>query len=170
MPKVDLNNVYVGIDPGTKGGIAVLHFGKVTLCKLENATVGDVWEFLSALPTPRVFAVVEQQVPRPTSFLNRKTGQWTASILKSTCLLYGFYRELLGLLMASGISHEPVTPQKWQKGLGMVPKKKGEKDTSWKNRLKAKAQQLFPKAKVTLAVADAILLAEYCRRKVEGKL
>lgn len=46
----------------------------------------------------------------------------------------------------------------------------GESETQWKNRLKAKAQQLFPQQEVTLATADALLIAEFGRRKRSGTL
>jgi hypothetical protein len=52
-----------------------------------------------------------------------------------------------------------------------------ETDTQWKHRLRKKAQQLFPSLEVwrgtignQLAVADAILIAEFCRRRQEGRL
>lgn len=61
------------------------------------------------------------------------------------------------------------TPQTWQKAFGLV-KSKGEKKGPWKNRLKAKAQALFPSDDVTLLTADALLIAEYCRRKQQGEL
>lgn len=171
MPKKDIP-VYIGIDPGSNGAIAVLETsGVVTTHKLKNATIRDSWEFLrKTVSGSEFFAFIEEQIPRPTSFFDRKTKRWTATILKSTCLLFGSYKELCGLLAASDIRYEIVTPRTWQKGMGMVPKRKGEKETSWKNRLKAKAQQLFPQVKVTLATADALLLAEYCRRRVLGIL
>ena len=47
---------------------------------------------------------------------------------------------------------------------------KTESKTEWKNRLKGMAQQLYPDLKVTLATADALLIATYCKRKHEGTL
>ena len=40
----------------------------------------------------------------------------------------------------------------------------GYSKTEWKNKLKAKAQQLFPGEKVTLATCDSLLIAEYGRK------
>ncbi len=57
-----------------------------------------------------------------------------------------------------------VTPRAWQGGLGISPRKKSESTTDWKNRLKSVAQSLFPDTQVTLKTADALLIAEYCRR------
>jgi hypothetical protein len=108
------------------------------------------------------------------------------------------YGTLLMALTAAGISFEEITPQVWQKALHIPPRKKGvkrrvpnpkkpskmktivkggETDRQWKGRLRNKAQQLFPSLEVwrgtignQLAVADAILIAEFCRRRQEGRL
>jgi hypothetical protein len=52
-----------------------------------------------------------------------------------------------------------VRPQKWQ-GYLSLGKSEGDK-TKWKNKLKQRAQSLFPSLDVTLATADALLLLEY---------
>jgi Holliday junction resolvasome RuvABC endonuclease subunit len=74
---------------------------------------------------------------------------------------YGIVRMAL---TAAGIPFEEVTPQAWQKALGITHRKKTETPSEWKNRLRARAQQLFPSVSLTLATADALLIAEYCRR------
>lgn len=51
-----------------------------------------------------------------------------------------------------------------------IKKVGGESKQSFKNRLKDKAQQLFPREKVTLATADALLIAEYARRQFGGRV
>lgn len=68
--------------------------------------------------------------------------------------------------LAAGLRVEYVSPQKWQRALGLLSKGRGlgQGDTAKKNRNKAKAQELFPGVKVTHAIADALLLAEYGRR------
>lgn len=116
------------------------------------------------------FAIIEQQIPRPTRWFDRATGKWNQSILKSTCLLYGSFMQLRALLTAASIPFEEAPPKRWQKGLHIPARDKDEDKVAWKNRLKSRAQQLFPLSKVTLAVSDSILLAEYCRRKREGLL
>jgi len=50
-----------------------------------------------------------------------------------------------------------VSPVKWQSALSCLTKGK-------KNVTKARAQQWFPKIKVTHGIADALLIAEYGRR------
>ena len=165
--------VYLGIDPGASGGLACLTASGSVGCVPMPATEADVWWWVSGagkeLPGAAAFAVIEEQRPRPTAWFDRRTGKMQSSILKSTCLLYGNYLQIRGMVTAAGIPFEAVTPQKWQLSFGLK-KDKGEAPGAWKNRLKAKAQQLFPAVKVTLATADALLIAEFCRRKRTGTL
>ena len=74
---------------------------------------------------------------------------------------YGLIR---GLLIANMIPFLDVPPRTWQKGLGIQPRGKEESKTHFKNRQKGLAQQMHPHLKVTLATADAILIAEYLKK------
>ena len=74
------------------------------------------------------------------------------------------YGNLEAFLVAAAIPFERVTPSVWQREFGLI-KKKGETHTQKKNRHKSLAQELFPSVKVTHAVADALLIAEYGRRQ-----
>ena len=119
-------------------------------------TERDIWEcVLTANPTQAVIEHVHS-MPAQGVVSSFKFGR-----------SYGFLR---GCLIASGVPFEEVSPQRWQRALGVTPRHKGESKAQWKNRLKAVAQQLFPRETVTLATADAILLAIYCQRKHEGTL
>lgn len=75
---------------------------------------------------------------------------------------YGF---LLGVFMACGVRVELVTPQTWQKALGLGHRAKTQTKADWKRKLRAEAERLFPGVKVTMASADALLLLEYGRRR-----
>lgn len=55
-------------------------------------------------------------------------------------------------------------PGVWQKPFRLPTQKKAG-NTAKKNTHKARAQELFPGLKITHAVADALLIAEYGRRK-----
>jgi hypothetical protein len=106
------------------------------------------------------FAVIEKVGPMPTD------GR---SSLAKFMMNYG----ALQMAVASiDVPCEEVLPSRWQQGLHISPRKKSEGRVLWKNRLKANAQRLFPEIadKITLATADALLLAEYCRRLREGRL
>jgi hypothetical protein len=64
---------------------------------------------------------------------------------------------LKGMLMALKFQLVLVTPQAWQKALGLGSSK-GMGKTEWKNKLKSEAQRLYPNQKITLANADAALI------------
>lgn len=64
-------------------------------------------------------------------------------------------------LMAAQIPSEEVLPQKWQAGMNC----RSGKD---KNVTKRRAQGLWPRYTITHALADALLIAEYCRRMDRG--
>jgi hypothetical protein len=67
------------------------------------------------------------------------------------------YERVVMALVCAGIPYEEVTPQRWQKALGCMTG--GDKNVS-----KARAQALFPHLKITHAIADSLLIAEYGRR------
>lgn len=157
---------WLGIDPGLGGGLCYLYpEGQPSLTKMP-LTERDLWDWINA-ERPGDFpvrAVIERIVPRPTAFFDKQAGHFRQSILKTTCLLYGSYMSLRGMLIAAGIPFEEVDPKAWQAGFKLFGKK-GESKTAWKNRLKARAQELQPYCKLTLATADAVLLAHHGRRK-----
>lgn len=163
MPHVvrleESKGVYVGIDPGASGGLATV--GADLQAVGMPGTELDVWVWMSVEPRPE-FAVIE------------KVGGYTqAGGPQPGSAMFKFGQSYGGLrmaLVAAGIPFDEVTPQTWQKGLGVTPRGKTESKTQFKNRLKARAQQLFPSVKVTLATADALLIAEFCRRKRTGTL
>jgi len=160
--------IYVGIDPGASGGLAAIsNFDSQVLSMPESER--DIWNwfyqdrYFWQSRDVEIFAVVEQvggYVPREGS------GQPGSAMFKFGCS----YGGLRMALTAAQIPFEAVIPRTWQKALGIASKGKQESRTQFKGRLKAKAQQLFPNVKITLATADALLLAEYCRRKRTGTL
>lgn len=142
---------YIGIDPGASGGLArLLHDGrKVDYWTLKDATPNDVLmkiiEWRDDEP-PGSYAVIERVASSP------QMG------VKSAFSFGKNYGMLLTCLSATDIPFVEVTPAKWQRALGCLSK--GDKNVT-----KAKAQQLFPAHRITHAIADALLLATYCRQK-----
>jgi Holliday junction resolvasome RuvABC endonuclease subunit len=67
------------------------------------------------------------------------------------------YGHLEMALTAANIPFERVRPQKWQQAMGCMTK--GDKNVS-----KRRAQELFPSLKITHAIADCLLIAEFGRR------
>lgn len=174
-----LSCYYLGIDPGASGGIASLLQAPawVDRCAVSSGrpqaglavkmpdTPADIWQTLrSFVAQPgvncTVFAVLE------------KVGGYVGENQPgSAAFKFGTsYGMLKMALVAAGIPFEEITPQRWQKGLGIPPRRKSESKTAWKNRLKDHAQRLFPAVKITLAVADALLIAEFARRYSLGFL
>lgn len=87
------------------------------------------------------------------------TSTWTFA------LNYGAIKQALA---DHKIPFEEVTPQAWQKAMGIV-KTKEKRDH--KNNLKAKAQNLYPEQRVTLETADALLILKYgCQLMFQPKL
>ena len=173
--------VYLGIDPGASGGLAVVKGNNVTLIKMPS-TEAEVWDVFQCSEVD--FAVIEQ-----VGGYTKASGGGEGGGAANGSAMFKFgrsYGMLLMALTAAQIPFEEVHPAKWQKGLGIAPKHKGKKKVvglaantvvvgseskvQFKNRLKHKAEQLFPGVKVTLATSDALLLAEYGRRLREGKL
>lgn len=70
---------------------------------------------------------------------------------------------LLGAAATLGCRIERVRPQKWIKAHGLGTR--GEMTPGqWKQKLRNRAQELFPAQKVTLANADALLILDAARR------
>lgn len=153
-------SLYIGIDPGKSGAIAFIDDDHGVWSVKNKETPLDLAHALSdaiGLPLSNpdakiaAFAFIEKVHSMP--------GQGVASTFKFG-ESFGF---LQGLLVALSIAHEFVTPVKWQ--TAMQCRTKGDKNVS-----KRKAQELFPDQKITHANADALLIAEYCRRKQTGMI
>lgn len=176
--------LYIGIDPGVAGGLVALgENGMVTATPMPT-TERDIAEWLKerlacCRSNNQIRVFLEQQIPRPTFLGVDSQGRPKRSILKSTCLLYGHYTMLRGMLIAFGLPFQEVLPQAWMKELGIATgKKKKVADSQWKDSLRGKAQQLCPQLPLwseprtkgkQLAIADAVLIALFCQRK-GGKL
>ena len=153
---VDINDdIYIGIDPGVSGGIACITCDELFAIKCPG-TIADMNDKLEAIAKIRnhtgfkAHAVIESVHSMP--------GQGVKS-----CFTFGMnYGQWLGLLAANKIPYTQVTPQKWMKQFGSMPKEKKDR----KNHIKHLAQQRYPSNKITLATSDAVLLAEYCRYNV----
>ena len=143
-----------GIDPGLSGGIAVLDSdGKIIDYTSMPQTPQDILEYLSQFKSDSrcVIEDVGHGMPNQSS--------------KATATFARHNGHLEMALIALQIPTEKVTPQKWVKVYQMKKPRDMQKG-EWKNKLKAKAQQLFPQLgkKLTLKICDAFLIAEYARR------
>jgi len=143
--------LYVGIDPGASGGWAALwgdgsvhHVGKLK----------DTATFLAAFQSPLRMCIILEKV-------------WaTPQMGVTSAFSFGYnFGWLSGVLDAYGREYQEITSMKWQRELGLIQSGRtiGQNDDK-KQRNKAKAEELFPGQRITHATADALLIAEYCRR------
>lgn len=148
----------IGIDPGVNGGLAVyscdakriIEVVKMPATPQELLTFLRLYKFNSVCYLERV-----QGMPgnSPSGMFNFGRG----------------FGHIEMALLALKIPFTEVTPQKWQKALQLGHK--GSKTaTQWKNKLKERAQQLYPSLKITLATSDSLLIVEYGRLTESKKL
>lgn len=152
--------IYIGIDPGKNGGIAVMQtyinqIQKVGVkCYSDEdllSILKDAEECLQAVCyLENVHAMPKQGVSSTFNF----------------GMNFGFIQ---GVLKAYGIPYELVTPQKWKKEFSC---------TSDKNTSIEVCKRLFPNVNLKATerckkdhdgMAEALLIAEYGRRHYNGK-
>ena len=152
--------IYIGIDPGASGGIVAIgpdnHVLVHTKCPDTVHDLADVYRYICKLPGRYDDCSIKAVIELVHSFPgNSGRSMFTFGTN------YGMH---LGLLAANKIPHmKPVTPAVWMKHYGKMPRDKRDR----KNHLKQLAQQLYPSTDkaITLATADAVLIAHYCMSK-----
>ena len=158
-----MNKLIIGIDPGGNGGIAVLGLdGSVVSVAKMPETPNDILEYLRKYGGTELFGT------DAVCYMEKVGNGIPGQSSKATATFARHNGHLEMALLALGIKTNEVTPQKWMKYY-QLGKSSDYSKGEWKNRLKSKAQQLFPKEKVTLAVSDALLIAEYGRIIEVGK-
>lgn len=142
---------YIGIDPGVSGGVAVLH---------EDGSIADV----SKMPTDRAvllgFLRSHSKIEDCRGALEfvRTTPQM--GVVSAGTFMRNFGHCEMALT-AADVPYYEVHPLRWQKL--MECRTHGDKNIS-----KARAAHLWPRHKITHAIADALLIAEWCRRNTLG--
>jgi crossover junction endodeoxyribonuclease RuvC len=144
---------FFGFDPGVSGGIAVL----------SPSGGADAWKMPQ---TPQELAQLirdnRDRGDRAWAYVERVASSPQMGVVSAFTFGRG-YGAIAGVLAALEIPYDLVTPAVWQKAMGCLTR--GDKNIS-----KAKAAAIFPALKVTHAIADALLLAEYCRRMRSAQL
>ena len=146
-------SAYVGIDPGMSGAIAyITSNGWHSAEPFRKGTPKDWLTYLRWIRQANgdAFCMVEQVHSMPK--------QGVSSTFK-----FGHHAGMCeAFLIAAEIPYEFVTPLAWQKAL----KCQSHGD---KNITKRAAEALFPGGlDITHAIADALLIAEFCRRSRGG--
>lgn len=155
MPKrmqVKHSAIYVGIDPGALGAIA-----------LVSESNSPVTYPLKDLTESEIIAVLQ------TSGITHAYLEWIHPAIQgiaksSMSKLYGSYKSLAMALTATGVPHEIIQPKKWQAGMGVI-RQKSDDYAQWKKKLRQHAQMIWPRLAVSKDTADALLIAEWCRRQ-----
>lgn len=148
--------IYIGIDPGKNGGFAVIS-GKsfVEVHTWDDKVFVDRMHSISkAFPTNEMRCCLEKVGAMPgqgvTSMFTFGTG-------------YGFIQ---GVLTAYGIPYQLVPPQTWKKAFSLNSSKQTSIEV---------CQKLFPSMNLMRTdrckkphdgMAEALLMAEYARRKL----
>ena len=159
-----------GIDTGKSGGSAVLDRKGKLVDSMHSEDRKDVIEFLKKWSKKDVFFRVEKNNAMP---MQGVVSMFTFG---------GYCHGVLWCLDTLGIAYEEVRPQYWQKRLLIPPRKKKKvlnkklKKKTWKfvesppefkKRLAKEARKRFPKDDIHDNVADAVLIAEGCRRELK---
>lgn len=139
----------LGIDPGTNGGTTIIaEDGSIALTLVHSKlTRHDYVEAIYPYKKQIKYSIIEKVSAFP--------GQGVSSMFK----FGGAYNDARRTCECFRIPYELKTPQQWQKFLGVKKKQKEESKPQFKNRLKAKAQELYPKDKINKEEADSILIA-----------
>jgi crossover junction endodeoxyribonuclease RuvC len=139
--------LFMGIDPGKTGGISFTDGNTITPYKMPQ-TERDISD------------IFEEHAPNVLIAVLEKVGAMPGQGVKSMFTFGQNYGFLRGMLIAHKIPFEEIRPAEWQKKMQCMSK--GDKNVT-----KSKAQQLFPEHKITHAIADAMLISEFCRRKFQ---
>ena len=144
----------LGIDPGAKGGLAVLNGAGVPIFSY-SFTDRTIRETVSAVQAAALLtAPFNVCYLEKVGFIRGDGGQGSFTFGKVYGILYG-------AALCCGLEVRDVYPMVWQSSLGCLTQ--GQKNVS-----KRKAQELFPGMKVNHYIADALLIAEYGRRRELG--
>lgn len=163
----------IAIDPGASGGIAFL-IGNQVRCYRMPGTQPDVLELIRNHAVADTTCYIEQL---PLYAFNYGGADIPGSTIGVMFENFGF---ILGCLQTLGIRTIKVTPQKWQKELGLgtkglqkapkgaseaeraaVKRSNAQAKAEWKRKLRGEAQRRYPALAATLATADALLILEY---------
>jgi hypothetical protein len=144
--------IHIAIDPGKKGGLAWQWSSSQVGCEPMPETTTDLFHSLESFHARDT----------PVTVYIEEVGGYVGGKGQPGSAMFQFGKNcgaIEGICTALGFRIAYVRPQAWMKTLGLGTSK-GMTKTQWKNKLKTKAQQLFPAVKVTLATADALLILE----------
>ena len=146
-----MKNTFIGIDPGKSGGIAVIEDGQARTVPYSDKELGRVMAWYC---THGVICCLEKVGAMP--------GQGVTSMFNFG-VSYGYIK---GVLESYGIPYQEIPPQRWKKEFGLNSDKAASVDV---------CRKLFPEVNLLATprckkphdgMAEALLMAEYARRKL----
>jgi hypothetical protein len=152
----------IAIDPGQSGGIAIQK-SSLGLASVEAHSMPKTEREIYELIDDAKNADVEGTTAYLEDLVKYTGRNMPSSAMAVYASNFGFIK---GVLTALKWRIVLVPPKEWQRKLGLG-KAKGLTKTEWKNKLKQKAEELFPNIKVTLATADALLILEAAKKSNE---
>ena len=159
--------IYIGIDPGLTGAVGVLYpyeeQAVYDLPTMQNVRAAEKGRVRLHLDSPALCGLLSIFDPMEC----RVFIEYTQAGMKGALANYSLGHSsgiIMGVLSALGFTYELVRPQEWKKEFGLF---KAEKDASRKQAI-----ALYPllplSRKKDHGRAEAILLAEYGRRRFTG--
>lgn len=150
--------VYIGIDPGSRSGaIAIIS---------ECATRGHHTVTVFPFDEKRMVDELDGLIPEKCKCVVERVWSFPKEGVSGAFKFGTNYGYILGVLTALKIPFETITPSKWKKEF---------QANSDKNKSVAIAQRLFPNVNLKKSqqakksndgMAEALLMAEYARRKM----
>lgn len=139
--------IVVGIDPGANGAAVFRTSVSTEVCSFRNKSWPEIVSYFERWHYWIDFSFIEAVGAMPRD-------------AKATAFTFGENTGIVkGIMHAFDIKFAEVHSQKWQRHFGLGAKY--DSKTLRKNAQKQKAQELFPSIKVTLDIADALLIAQY---------
>ena len=156
-----MKKIYIGIDPGAKGAVAILSEDKIQIIDCPP-TIAEMADILRPDGGPRTIAIIE------------KVNPFYKSSAKSAFTFGGNFFAWQMALACFQIPYEFVTPRKWQ-GV-MFDSAKKLADT--KQQSFERATRLYPSLDISLKTprgkildgrCDALLIARYLQITEKGE-
>ncbi len=156
---------FIGIDPGKAGGIASMLFdgSEVHTWKMPE-TVKDLAGLFTQLSTHSAYPRENNDIWHTIVCCMEIVASRPGQSVRSMFTFGQHYGQLEMAVVSHGLRLERVRPQEWQKTFQLITGKEVTK-TKKKNKHKARAQELWPDITVTHALADALLICEWCRQQ-----
>lgn len=160
------DTIMLAIDPGLSGGMAWEKDDKVYIESMPK-TPKDIFELLENISGS--FHTIKCYIEKAGTYVSGNSGPAAAKFARHCGMLEGF-------LIALGISYQEILPSVWQQNFigkpnyPKIPKEiqgnarkrvLAQRKKERKNKIKIRAQALYPDLKITLATSDALGILSY---------